>query len=336
MAGLEAALVEIGDTALAREAQGAVWWHQVMDETMGLVDKTARGEGPTGLKTGLVDLDKVIGGLFAGELVILAGATSMGKTALAKQIAATVAQAGTPVLYHSLEMDGKQLAMRDMAAQAGVPLPAMRSGRLTDADLDAAMEAGTRRRALPILIDSRAGLDVGRLYAQARQTVARQNIGLIVVDYLQLLSPGQRYAGNRAAEVGEVSRALKRTARDLQVPVLAMSQLSRQVDSRDDNRPRLSDMRESGTIEQDADAVWLIYREEYYLKRKAPERGGFKSDSAYEEANASHQAKVDAARNKAELMVAKQRNGPTGTVKLRFDGARLRFENLDQNHHGEF
>jgi replicative DNA helicase len=232
----------------------------------------------------------------------------MGKSALAGDIGFNVASAGTPAGLFSLEMTGDQIGSRIIGANARVPGHKIRQGTMSGADMDRYMSAGASLRNLPLHIDDKAALSIASLQARARRMKRAHGIGLLIVDYLQLLSGGDRRDG-RTAEVSEITRGLKVLAKDLGIPVLALSQLSRRVEERPDKRPQLADLRESGSIEQDADAVLFIYRAEYYLEKSdrvgAPEH-------------------IDAM-GKAEIIIGKQRHGPTGVVMLNFDGALTTF-----------
>jgi len=274
-----------------------------------LDDVVERSENPqdvTGLRTGYIDLDKMTSGLQAGDLVILAARPSMGKTALAINIAEHVAlHERKAVAVFSMEMGASQLAVRIVGSIGRINQSNMRSGKLTDDEWPRLTEAVEKLRDVSLHIDETPGLRSGELRANARR-LARQcgGLGLIVVDYLQLMTGSTSEGENRAAEIGEISRSLKMLAKELQCPVIALSQLNRSVETRTDKRPMMSDLRESGSIEQDADIIMFIYRDEYYTKDACKEPGV------------------------AEIIIAKQRNGPTGTVKLSFINQLTRFENL--------
>jgi replicative DNA helicase len=281
----------------------------IADSVMGAADSIyKRGGGLSGLPTGFEPLDAMLGGLHPGELVILAARPSMGKTALATDIGFNIASAGVPAGFLSLEMTADQIGARIVAANAGVPGYKIRQGTMTGADMDSYMAAGIAHRDLPLHIDDRAALTIAGVQARARRMKRAHGIGLLIVDYLQLLSGGDRRDG-RTQEISEITRGLKTLAKDLKIPILALSQLSRAVEQRSDKRPQLSDLRESGSIEQDADAVLFIFREEYYLERS--DRRG----------SPDHIASM----GQAEIIIGKQRHGPVGTVALRFDGALTKF-----------
>lgn len=260
----------------------------------------------TGVPTGFYDLDRMTAGLQAGDLIVLAARPSMGKTALAINIAEHVAlNEGLPVAVFSMEMGAAQLAVRIVGSIGRIDQGHLRTGRLKDDEWPRLAEAVERLRDMPLHIDESAGLTSSELRANARR-LARNcgKLGLIVVDYLQLMSGTSGDGENRATELGEISRGLKMLARELQCPVIALSQLNRSVEQRPDKRPMMSDLRESGAIEQDADIIMFIYRDEYYTKDQCKEPGV------------------------AEVIIAKQRNGPTGTVKLAFLKPLTKFESL--------
>ena len=259
----------------------------------------------TGVSTGFTDLDKYTSGLQSGDLVIVAGRPSMGKTAFALNIAENVAiQSKLPVAVFSMEMGGTQLVMRMLSSVGRLDQSILKNGSLKDEHWERLNEAVTKLTDAPIFIDETAGLTALELRARARRLARRFNnrLGLIVIDYLQLMS-GSGRSDNRASELGEISRSLKALAKELQVPVIALSQLSRTVEQRTDKRPMMSDLRESGAIEQDADLIMFMFRDEYYTKEQSQFKG------------------------LAECIIGKHRNGPTGRVFLTFMGQFTRFEN---------
>ena len=260
----------------------------------------------TGVPTGFIDLDRMTSGLQAGDLVVLAARPSMGKTAFAINIAEHVAlNEGLPVAVFSMEMGAAQLAVRIVGSIGRINQGHLRTGKLTDDEWPRLTEAIEKLRNISLHIDETPGLTPSELRANARR-LARQcgKLGLIVVDYLQLMSGSSSEGDNRATELGEISRGLKMLAKELQCPVIALSQLNRSVEQRTDKRPMMSDLRESGAIEQDADIIMFIYRDEYYTKDACKEPGV------------------------AEIIIGKQRNGPTGIVKLAFLNMLTRFETL--------
>jgi replicative DNA helicase len=290
----------------------------------------------SGLATGLTELDHKLGGLQASDLVIVAGRPGMGKTALATNIAFNIAKAfrgetrpdgttapidGGRVGFFSLEMSAEQLATRIIAEQSGVPSYKIRRGDITENDFQQVAEAVREMQAIPFYIDQTGGISIAQLTARARRLKRQRGLDLLVVDYLQLLA-GSRSGRNenRVQELTEITTGLKALAKELNVPILALSQLSRQVEQRDDKRPQLSDLRESGSIEQDADVVMFVFREEYYLENRKPREGT--------EEFPEWQRKMDEMHGKAEVIIGKQRHGPTGTVELQFEASLTRFGNL--------
>ncbi|MCK5769635.1 MAG: replicative DNA helicase [Algiphilus sp.] len=266
----------------------------------------------TGVPTGLSDLDRKIHGLSPGDLLIVAGRPGMGKTSFAMNIAENVAlREGHPVGVFSMEMGADQLAMRVLASYCRMDQSALRSGQIADHEWDWLAQASRDIREAPLYIDETPALSPLELRARARRMKRRHGLSLLVVDYIQLMQvPGTRE--NRTNEISQISRNLKALAKELEVPVIALSQLSREVEKRENKRPVMSDLRESGSIEQDADIVIFIYRDAYY-RRKEGEMAG--DDD-----------------NRTEIIVAKHRNGPTGTVHVAFLGASTRFENLSYRH----
>ena len=289
---------------------------QLMDRVQEMADNPS---DITGVPTGLYDLDRSLSGMQAGDLIVLAARPSMGKTALAINIAEHVAlNEGLPVAVFSMEMGASQLAVRIVGSIGRIDQGHLRTGRLTDDEWPRLTEAIEKLRTISLHIDETAGLTVSELRANARR-LARQcgKLGLIVVDYLQLMSVSSSMSDeNRATAVGEISRGLKMLAKELQCPVIALSQLSRGVESRPDKRPLMSDLRESGAIEQDADVIMFIYRDDYYNKMDGP-----------------HPSKEPGV---AEVIIAKQRNGPTGTVKLAFLRQITKFESLASGSGGDY
>lgn len=300
----------------------------------------AAGRGITGLSTGLIDLDRILAGMHNGDLILLAGRPSMGKSALAGKIALEVAKgrdtdkdSAQPVLFFSLEMSHEQVTKRLIAAEAGIGFERLRNGTLDNYERGAIREAAAGLGRWPLTIDYSPAMTVQRLRARARRHKRRRGLALIVVDYLQLLtaSAEARRKNNDTSEATEISRNLKAVARELDVPLLCLSQLSRQVESREDKRPGLADLRQSGALEQDADVVGFIYRDEYYARRAEPLRGQFKSDDAFDAAFVRWSIRMSAARNRADIIIAKQRQGPTGAVRLFADMSLMRFDNLDDS-----
>ena len=296
----------------------------------------------SGLTTGLNGLNAKIGGLHKSDLIIVAGRPGMGKSALATNIGFAAAQrflrdqedgiepaksAGAPVALFSLEMSADQLATRILAEESGISAENLRMGKISQAEFRNLARAASELQSLPLYIDDTPGLTIAGLRARARRLKRQKGIGLIIVDYLQLLQ-GTGKAGaneNRVQEISEISRGLKQLAKELDLPVMALSQLSRAVEQREDKRPQLSDLRESGSIEQDADMVWFVYREDYYIAAKEPKRPSEGDDTKVWEAHQQWQSDIESVYGLAELIIGKQRHGSTGKVRLRFEARITKF-----------
>ena len=301
----------------------------------------------SGVATGLRDLDRRMGGLQPSDLIVLAGRPGMGKTSLATNIAFNVANAYEPeqqadgsfkaknggvIGFFSLEMSSEQLATRILSEQAEVSSEHIRRGELNAEEFHRVVETSARLERIPLFIDDSPGLTIAALRTRARRLKRQHGLQLIVVDYLQLLSPsGGSRQENRVQEISEITRGLKTLAKELNVPVLALSQLSRAVEQREDKRPQLSDLRESGSIEQDADVVMFVYREEYYHKQRPPQQRDDEPPEKFHDRMDKWQQRGEEIYGLAEVIVAKQRHGPTGTVKLKFDGPTTRFSNLEDD-----
>jgi replicative DNA helicase len=290
----------------------------------------------SGIATGLHDLDSKMGGLQASDLIIVAGRPGMGKTALATNIAYNIAKAwqgevrpdghittvnGGIVGFFSLEMSAEQLATRILAERTGIPSSTIRRGGINEQDFEVIRDVSLELQSMKFFVDETGGLSIAQLAARARRLKRQRGLDLLVIDYIQLLSgSSKRSQDNRVQEITEITTNLKALAKELQVPIIALSQLSRQVENRDDKRPQLSDLRESGSIEQDADVVLFVYREEYYLANKEPRPNT--------EEHAKWMVEMEHASGKAEVIIGKQRHGPTGTVGLQFDASVTRFADL--------
>jgi replicative DNA helicase len=323
--GLERSLSDLGSIGGGRSE--AKTFNEVVTEALISAEASyARGAAVGGLSSGFRGLDGLLGGLHKSDLLILAGRPSMGKTALAANIAFNVARAyreehtagrnvvvaGARVGFFSLEMSAEQLGARILAEQAGLASNRVRQGHLSSIEMDRYLATGEARKHTPLIIDDTPALTITALRSRARRMKRRHGLGLLVVDYLQMLEAPNGRDG-RVQEVSAITRGLKALAKELEVPVLALSQLSRNVEARTDKRPQLADLRESGSIEQDADVVMFVYREEYYLER---------SDKKNSHEHISSMGG-------AEIIVAKQRNGPTGSLPMRFDGALTKFSDVD-------
>ncbi|MBM3595657.1 MAG: replicative DNA helicase, partial [Alphaproteobacteria bacterium] len=317
-----------------------------------LVERALESGGHiSGKTTGLSDLNEKIGGLHDSDLIILAGRPGMGKTALATNIAFNAAErlsrdlldgiereksVGAPVAFFSLEMSADQLATRILAEQSRISSEKLRMGRISREDFNRLSFASQRLAELQLYIDDTPALSIAALRTRARRLKRRHDIGLIVIDYLQLLQGSGRSNDNRVNEISEISRGLKSLAKELSVPVIALSQLSRAVESREDKRPLLSDLRESGSIEQDADMVWFIFREEYYhdaIKPQTPDETS--SADVVAKYNEWEQKHLDVV-NKAAVIVAKQRHGSTGMVQLRFEAEFTKFSDLARGDRSDY
>jgi replicative DNA helicase len=299
-----------------------------------------RDGGLSGIACGIRDLDNRMGGLQRSDLIVVAGRPGMGKTSLATNIAFNIASVyeaaqqadgtleaknGGVVAFFSLEMSAEQLATRIISEQTEVPSSKIRRGDLTESDFDKLVAYSQMNQKLPLYIDSTGGISIAQLAARARRLKRQRGLDMMVIDYIQLMQGSGRASSNRVQEITEITTGLKALAKELNVPIMALSQLSRQVESRDDKRPQLSDLRESGSIEQDADVVIFVYREEYYLKNKEPKPG---TDDYIK-----WEGEMNDARGKAEIIIGKQRHGPTGTVQVSFQGEFTRFSDLAEESH---
>lgn len=309
---------------------------QALAVAVDLAAKAFQRDGKlSGISTGMRDLDTKMGGLQSSDLIIVAGRPGMGKTSLATNIAYNVARAYVPEVqadgttkaanggvigFFSCEMSADQLATRIVAERTGVPSSHIRRGGISEADFEKIREVSIELQSLPFYVDATGGLSIAQLMARARRLKRQKGLDLLVIDYIQLLSGSGKRSDNRVQEITEITTSLKALAKELNVPVIALSQLSRQVESRDDKRPQLSDLRESGSIEQDADVVLFVYREEYYLAMKEPRPGTPEHEK--------WQLDMSLAHGKAEVIIGKQRHGPTGTVDLAFEASVTRFGDL--------
>jgi replicative DNA helicase len=294
-----------------------------------------REGGLAGISTGLIDMDKKLGGLHKSDLLILAGRPSMGKTSLATNVAFNIAKAyqkgqladgsegtlnGGVVGFFSLEMSAEQLAARILSEASEVPSEQIRRGDMTETEFRRFVDAAKTLESCPLFIDDTPALPISQLAARARRLKRTHGLDVLIIDYLQLVRPASA-KDSRVNEVSEITQGLKAIAKELDIPVIALSQLSRQVENRDDKRPQLADLRESGSIEQDADVVMFVFREEYYKEREKP------GDHDLEKM-ALWQDEMERLHGKAEIVIGKQRHGPIGTVELSFEGRFTRFGNL--------
>ena len=343
LAQIERAETELYKVAEEGGAEGkAKSFGEATKEALQLAEKALNSGGHlSGFTTGLDSLNGKIGGLHKSDLVIVAGRPGMGKSSLATNVAFAAAKrllqdqedgiepaksAGAPVAFFSLEMSADQLATRVLAEQSGISSENLRMGKISKQEFANLARASGELSSLPLYIDDTPGLTIASLRARARRLKRQKGIGMVVVDYLQLLQgSGKSSNDNRVQEISEISRGLKQLAKELDLPVLALSQLSRAVEQREDKRPQLSDLRESVSIEQDADMVWFVYRGDYYLGAKKPEEDSADFPAWMEEMERIH--------GRADLIVAKQRHGATGTVRMRFDSRITKFSDpIDEGY----
>ena len=341
---IEAAEQKLYDLATTGQYEGGFQHFKIaMANAIGMAQAAYKRDGKiAGVATEFHKLDLLLGGLHKSDLVILAGRPSMGKTALATNIAFNVAKSLTreasgdksqqPAIgFYSLEMSAEQLANRILAEDAQIPSDRIRRGELNAEEFERLVLSSQQLEMAEFFIDDTPALTVSALRTRARRLKRQHGLALIVVDYLQLLQ-GSRANRNdsRVQEISEITRGLKTLAKELDVPVLALSQLSRAVEQREDKRPQLADLRESGTIEQDADVVMFIFREEYYLERKEPTRQSEDDDDAVKNRRIKWEENLEAIHGLAEIIIAKQRHGPTGKVPLRFHAELTRFDNFEE------
>ena len=337
----ESRLYRLAETGEIR--QGFVTLRESIHASIENAEKAFNTKGQvTGVTTGLKDLNDKLGGLHNSDLLILAGRPSMGKTALATNIAFNAAKAyalsggqeGAITAFFSLEMSHDQLTTRILADQASISSDGLRKGNISEAQFRDFAQAAHALSSVPLYIDDTPSLTIGAVRSRARRLKRQHGLGLIVIDYLQLLrgSGSRQSEQNRVLEVSEITRGLKALAKELQVPVLALSQLSRGVEQREDKRPMLSDLRESGSIEQDSDVVMFVYREEYYLSREEPAQRANETAEKFNERYAHWSQRLQETANIAEAIVAKQRHGPIGIVKMMFDPNFTRFSDLETRY----
>jgi replicative DNA helicase len=327
----EKALYRVSETS--RYGDGPIDFSEALRRAVKAAESAQiRGGRISGVSSGFADIDSLLGGLQPSDLLILAGRPGMGKTALATNIAFHAARfyaqdmldgvevsRGAPVLFFSLEMAAQQLSARILSEQTEIEMGKIRSGRFSDSEWERFVLKMQDLSTLPLYIDDSGGISIAQIVARARRFRREKKVGLIVIDYLQLIEPSRRLE-NRVQEVTEVTKGLKTLAKELNVPVLALSQLSRGVDSRDDKRPVLSDLRESGSIEQDADVVMFVYREAYYLKSRKPEE----DDPEF----TKWSEKMERVNHLADLLIEKHRHGATTKIELFFDDRFTRFKDL--------
>ena len=311
-------------------SQSFIEFKKAIDKTIEMATLAMQSDrGIVGVPTGLTDLDEKLGGLHKSDLIILAGRPSMGKTALATNIAYNAAQnilsrqEKSSVAFFSLEMSSEQLSTRILSEQARIKSDAIRQGNVTEEEINRYIETSRNIYNLPLFIDETPAITIATLSNRARRIKRLNGLSLIVVDYIQLMRSSSNKNDGRVQEISEITQGLKAIAKELSVPVLALSQLSRAVEQRDDKQPQLADLRESGSIEQDADVVMFVYREAYYLERKQPKLGSIE--------HAEWQSKMNDVNGLADIILGKQRHGPTGTIKVEFEGIYTKFKDLSKN-----
>ena len=310
-------------------SQSYLKFNKALDQTIQMATLAMQSDqGVVGVPTGLKDLDEKLGGLHKSDLIILAGRPSMGKTALATNIAFNASQhfmrreENASVAFFSLEMSSEQLSTRILSEQARIKSDDIRRGKVTEEEINRYIETSRNIYNLPLFIDETPAISIAALSNRARRIKRLHGVGLIVVDYIQLMQANSSKYEGRVQEISEITQGLKALAKELAVPILALSQLSRAVEQRDDKQPQLADLRESGSIEQDADVVMFVYREAYYLERKQPKLGSIE--------HAEWQSKMNDVNGLADIILGKQRHGPTGTVKVEFEGIYTKFKDLTQ------
>ena len=312
-------------------SQSFLKFNQALDQTIEMATIAMQNDqGIVGVPTGLKDLDEKLGGLHKSDLIILAGRPSMGKTALATNIAYNASQhilkrqEKSSVAFFSLEMSSEQLSTRILSEQAKIRSDDIRRGKVTEEEINRYIETSRNIYEIPLYIDETPAITISTLSNRARRIKRLFGLSLVVVDYIQLMRPGSnKKSEGRVQEISEITQGLKALAKELSVPVLALSQLSRAVEQRDDKQPQLADLRESGSIEQDADVVMFVYREAYYLERKQPKLGSIE--------HAEWQSKMNDVNGLADIILGKQRHGPTGTIKVEFEGIYTKFKDLSKN-----
>ncbi len=311
-------------------SQSFLKFNKALDQTIEMATLAMKNDkGIVGVPTGLTALDEKLGGLHKSDLVILAGRPSMGKTALATNIAYHAAQnimnrqEKSSVAFFSLEMSSEQLSTRILSEQARIKSDDIRKGKVTEEEINRYIETSRNIYNLPLFIDETPAITIATLSNRARRIKRLFGVSLIVVDYIQLMRANTIKNEGRVQEISEITQGLKALAKELGVPILALSQLSRAVEQRDDKQPQLADLRESGSIEQDADVVMFVYREAYYLERKQPKPGSIE--------HAEWQSKMNDVNNLADIILGKQRHGPTGTIKVEFEGIYTKFKDLSGN-----
>ena len=310
--------------------QSFMKFNEALDQTIEMATNAMKSDqGIVGVPTGLDDLDERLGGLHKSDLVIIAGRPSMGKTALATNIAYHAAKKildgnkKSSIAFFSLEMSSEQLSTRILSEQSRIKSNDIRRGKVSEEEFNRLIETSRSIHELPLYIDETPAITISTLSNRARRIKRLFGLDLIVVDYIQLMTTGSKRFEGRVQEISEITQGLKALAKELNVPVLALSQLSRAVEQRDDKKPQLSDLRESGSIEQDADVVMFVFREEYYELRKEPKMGSIE--------HAEWQSRMNEVIGRADIIIGKQRHGPTGNIKVEFEGIYTRFKNATKS-----
>ena len=308
-------------------SQSFMKFNLALDQSIHMAEQAMKNDqGIVGVPTGLTDLDEKLGGLHKSDLVIIAGRPSMGKTALATNIAYHAAKdiqlksVKSSVAFFSLEMSSEQLSTRILSEQSRIKSNDIRRGKATEEELGRYIETSRDICDLPLYIDETPAITISSLSNRARRIKRKFGLSLIVVDYIQLMRTNSKRNDGRVQEISEITQGLKALAKELGVPVLALSQLSRAVEQRDDKKPQLADLRESGSIEQDADVVLFVFREEYYEEKKQPKLGSIE--------HAEWQSKMNDIAGMAEILIGKQRHGPTGNIQVEFEGMYTKFKDL--------
>ena len=309
--------------------QSFLKFNQALDQTIEMATNAMKSDhGIVGVPTGLNDLDERLGGLHKSDLVIIAGRPSMGKTALATNIGYYAAKKilddnkKSSIAFFSLEMSSEQLSTRILSEQSRIKSNDIRRGKVTEEEFNRLIETSRNIHDLPLYIDETPAITISTLSNRARRIKRLFGLDLIIVDYIQLMTTSSKRYDGRVQEISEITQGLKALAKELSVPVLALSQLSRAVEQRDDKKPQLSDLRESGSIEQDADVVMFVFREEYYLERKEPKLGTIE--------HGEWQAKMNEIIGSADIIIGKQRHGPTGNVQVQFEGIYTKFKDASK------
>ncbi|MBE6447511.1 MAG: replicative DNA helicase [Alphaproteobacteria bacterium] len=333
---IENAEAKLYELAMSDTRGNCLSFSEIATEAVKTIELAFRSSNKlVGITSGFIDVNKKLGGLNRSDLIILAGRPSMGKTALATNIAFKVAlenllgrEGSGKVAFFSLEMSAEQLVTRILSQECMIASERIRKGEIKDDDFARLVSTAKKLQSIPLYIEDTPAMTVAALRTRARKLKRQKGLDLIIIDYLQLLmGSSDKRNDNRVQEISEITRSLKSLAKELDIPVIALSQLSRAVEVRDDKRPQLADLRESGSIEQDADVVMFVYREEYYLERMKPAEDSTELQK--------WQNKMQSAHNKAEVIIAKQRHGPIGTVELFFDGQYTKFDNLAEDRQGK-